>query len=108
MLDSVDGAIRRSGRFDEKIEVGPPDANARKEILKIHLRERETEGKFDWQKIAEQTKGFTASDLKKTVKDASQQALVRSDQQNSLQPVNEEMVLEAVKDTEPSLGHWKQ
>ena len=36
-LDDVDDAILRSGRFDERIEVPPPDRRARLEILRLEL-----------------------------------------------------------------------
>ncbi|WP_058826382.1 26S protease regulatory subunit [Haloferax sp. Q22] len=106
MLDSVDGAIRRSGRFDEKIEVPPPDKEARQEILQIHLREKETEGSFNWEKLGEETKGFTAADLKKCVEDAAQQAHIDSLEKESLQPVNPDHLRTAIEETEPSLKHW--
>ena len=106
MLDSVDGAIRRSGRFDEKIEVPPPDKEARQEILQIHLREKETEGTFNWEKLAEVTDGFTAADLKKCVDAAAQQAHTESLEKQCLQPINQQHLFSKIRETEPSLRHW--
>lgn len=106
LMEQIDGAILRSGRFDEKIEVPPPDKQARMEIMKIHLRDRETEGSFDWDKLAEKTEGFSAADLAKTVKTAAQQAHIQSVKSDSLQPITEGMLLDTIKDTEPSLKHW--
>lgn len=106
LLDSVDGAIRRSGRFDEKIEVPPPDEEARKEILQVHLRDRETESGIDVARLAELTEEFSAADLKKVVEEAAQTAHIESIEQDQLQPVTQKHLLKAVKDTEPSLQHW--
>jgi SpoVK/Ycf46/Vps4 family AAA+-type ATPase len=39
----VDTALRRPGRFDRMIFVGPPDAVARKSILAFHMRGRVTD-----------------------------------------------------------------
>ena len=36
--DLMDAALLRPGRFDKMIHVGPPDAQARREILAVHLR----------------------------------------------------------------------
>ena len=36
--DSLDGALRRPGRFDREIEIGVPDKEERKEIMEIHTR----------------------------------------------------------------------
>ncbi|MFB1064799.1 26S protease regulatory subunit [Natrinema sp. H-ect4] len=108
MLDSVDGAIRRSGRFDEKIEVPPPDREARQEILQIHLQEKKTAGSFNWEKLAEATDGFTAADLKKCVDAAAQQAHIESLEKQSLQPINQQHLTSEIQETEPSLRHWHQ
>lgn len=106
LLDSVDGAIRRSGRFDEKIEVPPPDEEARKEILQVHLRGRETGSGIDLNQLAESTEEFSAADLKKVVEEAAQTAHIESIEQDQLQPVTQEHLRKSVQDTEPSLQHW--
>ena len=38
LANTLDQALLRPGRFDRKIEITLPNANERKEILKIHLR----------------------------------------------------------------------
>ncbi|WP_276273656.1 ATP-binding protein [Haloarcula litorea] len=106
LLNSVDGAIRRSGRFDEKIEVPPPDEEARKEILEVHLRGRETGSGIDLDQLAESTEEFSAADLKKVVEEAAQTAHIESIEQDQLQPVTHQHLRKAVEDTEPSLQHW--
>jgi len=106
LMDEIDGAILRSGRFDEKIEVPPPDGQARREILQIHLRDRETEGSFNWEMLAEETEGFSAADLAKTVKAAAQKAHIHSVKSDSLQPINEQLLINSIRDTDPSLKHW--
>lgn len=106
LLDNVDGAILRSSRFDEKIHVPPPDKEARKEILQIHLQDRETEGSFDWEKLAQESEGFSAADLAKAVKDSAQRAHIRSVKNDRLQPINEELMMNSIMDNEPSLKHW--
>ena len=38
--DIIDPALLRPGRFDKLLYVLPPDIEARKEILKIHLKKK--------------------------------------------------------------------
>jgi len=106
LLDNVDGAIRRSGRFDQKIEVPPPGPRARKEILQVHLDDREIAEGVDTDRLAELAENFSAADLKKIVEEAAQTAHIESVEQDQLEPVNQRHLLQALKDTEPSLNHW--
>jgi transitional endoplasmic reticulum ATPase len=106
LIDQIDGAILRSGRFDEKIEVPPPDRKARCEILQIHLEDRETDGSFNWDRLADKTEDFSAADLAKSVKAAAQEAHLQSVKANSLQPINQDLLLRSIRKTEPSLKHW--
>ncbi|MCY4730463.1 ATP-binding protein [Natronomonas gomsonensis] len=107
LLDNVDGAIRRSGRFDQKIEVPPPEPDAREEILQIHLGNRTTAEDVDTHRLAELTEEFSASDLEKIVEEAAQTAHIESVEQDELQPVSQRHLRETVQDTEPSLKHWE-
>lgn len=106
LLDNVDGAIRRSGRFDEKIEVPPPSLTARKDVLQVHLRDRQTADNVNTSRVAELTGEFSAADLKKIVEEAAQTAHIESVEQDELQAITQKHLLEAVKGTEPSLRHW--
>ena len=47
MVNEIDPALRRPGRFDREIEVGVPNKEARKEILQIHTRNMPLIGDFD-------------------------------------------------------------
>lgn len=40
LIQNIDPAILRPGRFDHKIEITLPTADERKEILKIYLKEK--------------------------------------------------------------------
>lgn len=63
--EAIDPALRRPGRFDLEIEFDPPNADERKEILKILLNNYAS-GRYiniNLDEIAEQTVGFTGADL---------------------------------------------
>jgi len=61
--DIIDPALLRPGRFDKLLYVPPPDLEARKEILKIHLRKKPLAEDVSIDEIAKQTEGYTGADL---------------------------------------------
>ncbi|CAA2980161.1 cell division control protein 48 homolog C-like [Olea europaea var. sylvestris] len=61
--DSIDPALRRSGRFDREIYIGVPDESARVDILSVLTQNLKVEGAFDLLKIAKSTAGFVGADL---------------------------------------------
>jgi AAA+ superfamily predicted ATPase len=73
--DMIDPAVRRTGRLDKLIYVGPPDAEARKDMLLLHLWNRPLNDEFDAEQIANQLQGYSASDLKFLVDEAARDAL---------------------------------
>ncbi|WP_158057873.1 ATP-binding protein [Halorussus halophilus] len=75
LVDDVDGAILRSGRFDERIEVPPPDADAREAILDVHLAGRPTVEDLSLTEAVRRTEGYAASDLELVAERAARAAL---------------------------------
>lgn len=69
--DVLDPALVRPGRFDRHIALERPQLNARKEILKIHIRDMPIADDVDLEKIARMTVGFSGADLKNLVNEAS-------------------------------------
>ena len=59
----LDPALRRPGRFDREIEIGIPDAAARREILEIHTRGMPLADDVDLARLAAITHGFVGADL---------------------------------------------
>jgi ATP-dependent 26S proteasome regulatory subunit len=83
---SIDPAIRRSGRLDKKLYVGPPDREAIAEMLRFHLRDRFTSETMNIEEFASNIDGlgYSASDLKLLVDEASKMAM-RKDAPISIQ-----------------------
>src|SRR5207248_8720724 len=83
----VDQAILRTGRLDKLIYVGPPDPEARMEMLKIHLARRPTKDLdlLALAPIAASLAGYAASDLKFLVDEAARAAL---DENSPIAPVH--------------------
>ncbi len=76
-IDAIDPALRRPGRFDREIEIGPPDKEGRKEILKIHTRNMPLADDVNLDELAEMTYGFVGADLAALCKEAAMHALRR-------------------------------
>jgi cell division protease FtsH len=63
MLDKLDPALLRPGRFDRQIFVTPPDLQGRREILKVHTQGKPLEKSINLELVARQTAGLTGADL---------------------------------------------
>ena len=73
-LNSIDNAILRPGRFDKKIFIGPPDAEARAEGFKLFLKSF-PQDKIRYDYIAEMSEYFTYSDIKTICEDIKRSAI---------------------------------
>src|SRR5206468_11944011 len=62
LLDTLDPALLRPGRFDRQIFVTPPDLRGRREILDVHTRDKPL-AEVDLELVARQTSGLTGADL---------------------------------------------
>jgi cell division protease FtsH len=63
MLDKLDAALLRPGRFDRQIFVAPPDLKGRRAILEVHTRGKPLAPHVDLEIVARQTSGLTGADL---------------------------------------------
>ena len=62
LLEKLDPALLRPGRFDRQILVAPPDLKGREEILRVHTLNKPVRG-VDFEMVARQTSGLTGADL---------------------------------------------
>ncbi len=69
--DILDPALLRPGRFDRKVTVDMPDVQARKEILKVHARNKPIDKDVDLASIARGTPGFSGADLENLLNEAA-------------------------------------
>jgi cell division protease FtsH len=63
LLDKLDPALLRPGRFDRQIFVTPPDLRGRKRILDVHTKNKPLAQDIDLDVVARQTSGLTGADL---------------------------------------------
>ncbi|MEA2141301.1 MAG: cell division protease FtsH [Solirubrobacteraceae bacterium] len=62
LLEKLDPALLRPGRFDRQVFVVPPDVRGREGVLKVHTRDKPL-ADVDLAIIAQQTSGLTGADL---------------------------------------------
>jgi cell division protease FtsH len=62
LLEKLDPALLRPGRFDRQVFVVPPDVKGREGILAVHTRNKPLDG-VDLGLVAQQTSGLTGADL---------------------------------------------
>ena len=62
LLEKLDPALLRPGRFDRQVFVMPPDAKGREGVLAVHTRQKPLH-EVDLSLVAQQTSGLTGADL---------------------------------------------
>jgi cell division protease FtsH len=63
LLEKLDPALLRPGRFDRQIFVSPPDVGGRERIFRVHTRNKPIADSVDFDLLARQTSGLTGADL---------------------------------------------
>lgn len=84
---NVDAAFRRPGRFDHVLFVPPPDAAARRELLKRHSGKLPGGPELELERFVPRTELLTGADLKALCERAAEKALERSLARGKVEPV---------------------
>ena len=69
--DILDPALLRPGRFDRQVVVDRPDVTGRRDILKVHLKDKKIAKGVDLDVIARRTPGFVGADIANLVNEAA-------------------------------------
>ncbi len=77
IVNSLDPALRRPGRFDRELEIGVPDKEGRLEVLKIHTRNMPLDKDVVLKDLAAVTYGFVGADLAALAREAAMIVLRR-------------------------------
>lgn len=67
--DTLDSALKRSGRFDRKIKVNLPNFNERKDIFNVHIKNKKV-GNISLNSLSTLTAGFSGADLENLANEA--------------------------------------
>jgi hypothetical protein len=81
--EKIDPAVRRTGRLDKLIYVGPPDTEARREMLALHLSGRPVDSSLSIDALAEALSYYSSSDIRFLVDEAAREALKRGQEINT-------------------------
>ncbi|HWH94175.1 MAG TPA: AAA family ATPase, partial [Baekduia sp.] len=63
LLEKLDPALLRPGRFDRQVFVSPPDVSGRERILAVHTANKPLRQDVDLHAIAQQTSGLSGAEL---------------------------------------------
>ena len=69
--DVLDPAILRPGRFDRMVVVHMPDYQGRREIMKVHAKNKKFEEGVDLDLISKKTIGYSGADLENLLNEAA-------------------------------------
>jgi SpoVK/Ycf46/Vps4 family AAA+-type ATPase len=108
-LDIIDDALTRAGRLGETVEVPPPDAEARIEILQKQLDGRPVDSDtIMWDDLSlaseseAETQPYVAADIAKIADEAARLAMAEAGP-NDIQPVTQAHLEEAIDTVDPSV-----
>jgi len=79
--DILDPALLRPGRFDRRIILEMPDMTSRKDILKIHTKDKKMAPGVNVDRVAVRTPGFSGADLANLMNEAAILAARRNKKQ---------------------------
>lgn len=96
--DMIDPAVRRRGRLDQIIYIPVPDEDTRKCIFELHMKDRPADSCIDYQKLAQMTKNYVASDIAYIVNDAATRAF-----EDDID-ITQRLLEEVIKENNPSVS----
>ncbi|MFZ3059149.1 MAG: proteasome-activating nucleotidase [Candidatus Methanoperedens sp.] len=102
-IDLLDPALLRPGRFDRIIEIPMPDAEGRKEILRIHTRNMKLEN-VDIDEFVEMTGGLSGADLKAIVTEAGMFVIRRKGRAVTMQDFKDAYNKMIIKETKEEVA----
>jgi cell division protease FtsH len=71
MLEKLDKALLRPGRFDRQVYVPAPDMRGREQILEVHSKGKPLAQDVDLERVARHAAGLTGADLANLVNEAA-------------------------------------
>lgn len=112
LVEDIDSAIRRSGRFDRKIRIGAPDEEDRREIFQIHLEDCRLQRPIDLADLVARTNGFSGADVRAVVDQAGERRGSNCIEAGVTDPkevsgISHRDLVAAIKNIQPSLEQWR-
>ena len=87
--EMLDSALVRSGRFDSKVSVNPPNRDGRRAILDVHSKNKPLEDVKHLDLVADRTTGMSGADLENIMNKAATSAAREGTDKISLKQLSE-------------------
>jgi len=100
---SIDYAMLRPGRLDEKVYVGLPDRTARKRILELNLKDIPLCDDVDPEALADRLDGYSGADIAYLCRKVAEQTFLESVELASERPVADADFQRVLKTLRPSV-----
>jgi ATP-dependent 26S proteasome regulatory subunit len=100
LVETIDPAMRRTGRIDSVVPVPFPDEDARAEILKIHAtmkRKLKLADDINWKELASKTTYWAGSDLEALIIRTTTMKMDKAIKKQSKDKICQEDILDALK-----------
>lgn len=101
---SLDPAILRPGRFDERIYIGPPDPPAVLKLLEMHLEDRPLAPDVDLARLAELLRGYTGADIRNLCRKAADRVFRQAIETGTDQRIDQLTLLSLIEDVPRSVS----
>ncbi|WP_338603505.1 AAA family ATPase [Sulfolobus tengchongensis] len=99
----LDKALLRAGRFDKLIYIGPPDKEARKQILQIHCKGKPLANDVDFEKLAEMTERYSGADLANLCQEAARRVAAEAIEKGTDRKITMADFIDLIKKYKPSI-----
>lgn len=96
-LELIDKAVLRSGRFDKKFFVPPPDLKARMALFEMYLAGRPLQT-LDYEELAIKTQDYSCSDIELICNDSARVAVAKG-----LEHITQNLIEDIIKATKSSI-----
>ncbi len=106
----IDPALKRSGRFGDRIYFPPPNHKERKAMFKYYTRNTPT-GHMNWGRLARATAGFSSADIERITDKAIMRPLLHEHETHNARKLSMGDMMAVLKDKDiggSSLDEWYQ
>ncbi|QKR00529.1 AAA family ATPase [Metallosphaera tengchongensis] len=100
---TLDKALLRAGRFDKLIFIGPPNKQARLEILKVHCSGKPLAEDVDLTKVADATERYSGADLANICQEVARKVAVEALESKSERKITMKDFMEIIQRYKPSI-----
>ena len=85
---SLDPALIRAGRFDLKYHIGNPDAETRKELIRLYTQGKKLANDLDEDRLSDMFRDLSCAEIETVLNEAASIAVAKNRQEISLQDIN--------------------